>query len=69
MKKLGLDINKVKYVILSHAHADHDGGAKLLQESIPAYTSFMGWKIGMQLINPQTMRAANRSKTSLVRTE
>src|SRR5262249_35528410 len=25
MKKLGLDINKVKYVILSHAHADHDG--------------------------------------------
>jgi metallo-beta-lactamase class B len=35
MKKLGLDINKVKYVILSHAHADHDGGAKLLQDTIP----------------------------------
>ena len=30
MKKLGLDQSKVKYVILSHAHADHDGGAKLL---------------------------------------
>lgn len=30
LKKLGLDINKVKYVILSHAHADHDGGAKFL---------------------------------------
>src|ERR1700726_4203702 len=27
--------SKVKYVILSHAHADHDGGAKLLQDSIP----------------------------------
>jgi metallo-beta-lactamase class B len=35
LKKLGLNVNKVKYVILSHAHADHDGGAKLLQDSIP----------------------------------
>ena len=35
MKKLGLDRSKVKYVILSHAHADHDGGAKLLQDEIP----------------------------------
>lgn len=33
MKKLGLDASKVKYVILSHAHGDHDGGAKLLQDS------------------------------------
>lgn len=33
MKKLGLDQSRVKYVILSHAHADHDGGAKLLQDS------------------------------------
>jgi glyoxylase-like metal-dependent hydrolase (beta-lactamase superfamily II) len=31
LRKLGLDRNKVKYVILSHAHADHDGGARLLQ--------------------------------------
>lgn len=35
MKKLGLDTSKVKYVLLSHAHADHDGGAKLLQDEIP----------------------------------
>jgi len=35
MKKLGLDTSKVKYVILSHAHADHDGGARLLQDEIP----------------------------------
>src|SRR5579862_1941606 len=30
MKKVGLDINKVRYIIVSHAHADHDGGAKFL---------------------------------------
>ena len=35
MEKLGLDISRVKYVILSHAHADHDGGARLLQDAIP----------------------------------
>jgi len=34
LKKLGLDRTKVKYVILSHAHADHDGGARLLQDEI-----------------------------------
>src|SRR5215475_2232126 len=36
MKKLGLDTGKVKYIIISHAHADHDGGAKLLQDAMPA---------------------------------
>jgi metallo-beta-lactamase class B len=36
MKKLGLDSNKVKYVIISHAHADHDGGAKFLQDTMPS---------------------------------
>jgi len=35
LKKVGLDPKNVKYVILSHAHADHDGGAVLLQDSIP----------------------------------
>jgi len=36
MKKVGLDTGKVKYIIISHAHADHDGGAKLLQDAMPA---------------------------------
>src|SRR6516165_3697056 len=35
LRKVGLDPGKVKYVILSHAHGDHDGGAKLLQDAIP----------------------------------
>jgi len=35
MKKVGLDPQKVKYIIISHAHADHDGGARFLQDSLP----------------------------------
>ena len=35
LKKVGLDPKNVKYLILSHAHSDHDGGAVLLQDSIP----------------------------------
>jgi metallo-beta-lactamase class B len=33
LKKLGLDPAKVKYVIISHAHRDHVGGAKLMQDN------------------------------------
>jgi metallo-beta-lactamase class B len=32
MKKLGLDPATIKYAIVSHAHPDHDGGAKFLQD-------------------------------------
>jgi metallo-beta-lactamase class B len=32
LKKLGLDPATVKYVIITHAHRDHDGGAKLMQD-------------------------------------
>jgi len=31
MKKLGLDAKNIKYVLISHAHADHIGGAEMLQ--------------------------------------
>src|SRR5215510_13893029 len=32
LKKLGLDPNNVKFVIISHAHGDHVGGAKMMQD-------------------------------------
>jgi len=32
MKKLGLDPAQIKYAVVSHAHPDHDGGARFLQE-------------------------------------
>jgi len=36
LKKLGLDPAKIKYVIVSHAHGDHVGGAKFLQDTFGA---------------------------------
>jgi metallo-beta-lactamase class B len=32
MKKLGLDAANIKYAVVSHAHPDHDGGARFLQD-------------------------------------
>jgi metallo-beta-lactamase class B len=32
LKKLGLDPASVKYVIISHSHSDHVGGAKLMKD-------------------------------------
>jgi metallo-beta-lactamase class B len=32
MRKLGLDPANIKYAVVSHAHPDHDGGARFLQE-------------------------------------
>jgi metallo-beta-lactamase class B len=36
LKKLGLDPAQIKYVIVSHGHGDHHGGAKFLQDRFGA---------------------------------
>ncbi len=35
MAKLGLNPNDVKYIVVTHGHGDHYGGAKFLQDKIP----------------------------------
>lgn len=37
MRALGLDPATIKYVIVSHGHADHSGGAKYLQDRFNAH--------------------------------
>jgi metallo-beta-lactamase class B len=37
LKKLGLDPAKIKYVVISHGHGDHHGGAKFLQDQFNAH--------------------------------
>jgi len=36
LERLGLDPNDIRYVIISHAHGDHIGGARMLQERFGA---------------------------------
>jgi metallo-beta-lactamase class B len=37
LRTLGLDPAQIKYVLVSHGHADHSGGAKYLQEHLGAH--------------------------------
>jgi metallo-beta-lactamase class B len=53
LKKLGLDPAKVKYVIISHAHGDHVGGAKLMQDRFGSHIVMGGpdWDSIEQSVN------------------
>lgn len=37
LRKLGLDPAQIKYVIISHGHSDHSGGARYLQDRFNAH--------------------------------
>jgi metallo-beta-lactamase class B len=65
LRKLGLDIKSVKYVVLSHAHADHDGGAKLLQDTIPSARLVYGGP-DWDAIDKSTTRAGGKPKRDTV---
>jgi metallo-beta-lactamase class B len=68
MKKLGLDQNKVKYVILSHAHADHDGGARMLQDAIPGVHLIYGAE-DWDAVDKSTNHAGGKPKHDIVGTD
>src|SRR6195256_2142810 len=53
LKKLGLDPALVKYVIISHAHGDRLGGAKLMQDRVGARLIMGGpdWEMIEQSVN------------------
>jgi metallo-beta-lactamase class B len=68
LKKLGLDKNQVKYVILSHAHADHDGGAKLLQDEIPGVHLIYGAE-DWEAVDKSTNHAGGKPKHDMVGTD
>jgi metallo-beta-lactamase class B len=68
LEKLGLDKGKVKYVILSHAHADHDGGAKLLQDEIPGVHLIYGAE-DWEAVDKSTNHAGGKPKHDMVGTD
>jgi metallo-beta-lactamase class B len=51
MKKLGLDPANIKYVIVTHGHVDHYGGAWYLQEHFGAHVALSA--IDWDLIKPK----------------
>jgi metallo-beta-lactamase class B len=68
MRKLGLDMNKVKYVLLSHAHADHDGGARFLQDKMPAAHLIYG-AADWDAVDKSTNHAGGKPKHDMVGTD
>ena len=67
-KKLGLDINKVKYAVMSHAHGDHDGGAAYLQDAISGLRLLYG-AADWDAIDKLTDRPGGKPKRDTVATD
>jgi metallo-beta-lactamase class B len=67
-KKLGLDMNKVKYAVMSHAHGDHDGGAAYLQDAIPGVRLVYG-AADWDAIDKLTDRPGGKPKRDMVGTD
>ena len=68
MRKLGLDAGKVKYVLLSHAHGDHDGGARFLQDKMPGAHLLYGGP-DWDAVDKSTNRPGGKPKHDTVGTD
>jgi metallo-beta-lactamase class B len=68
LKKLGLDMTKVKYAVMSHAHGDHDGGAAYLQDAIPGLRLVYG-AADWDAIDKLTDRPGGKPKRDMVGTD
>ena len=68
MRKLGLDMGKVKYAVMSHAHGDHDGGAAFLQDSIPGMRLVYG-AADWDAVDKSTNRPGGKPKHDMVGTD
>jgi len=60
LRALHLDPNKVRYLIISHEHGDHDGGAYITQAAIPGVTVVYGaaaWPSVLARTGPHATRS------------
>ena len=69
MKKLGLNPADIKYIVVSHAHGDHDGAVKFLQDTYKPHVilSPKDWELAAREPNPykHDMDAADGEKLTL----
>jgi len=69
MKKLGLDPADIKYIVISHAHGDHDGGVKFLQDTYHPHVilSPKDWELAARQATPYShdMDATDGQKLTL----
>ena len=66
LRKLGLDPNNIKYILISHAHGDHIGGAEILQNKFGAQVVMGGpdWDLVKQYPNRYKTMAPKRNITA-----
>ena len=69
LKKVGLDPANIKYIVISHAHGDHDGSLKFLQDTYKPHVilSPADWALAAREANPPThdMDATDGQKLTL----
>jgi metallo-beta-lactamase class B len=65
LTKLGLDPRQIKYVLVSHGHRDHVGGAKLLQDRYGARVVMSGADWDLVLDNKQTYPKPKRDMVAV----
>ncbi|MER2007776.1 MAG: MBL fold metallo-hydrolase [Psychrobacillus sp.] len=61
LQKLGFSLADVKYIILTHIHLDHAGGAGLLLQQCPNATVVVHPKGARHLANPERLIAGARA--------
>ncbi len=69
MKKVGLDPADIKYIVISHAHGDHDGAVKFLQDTYHPHVILApkDWELAARQANPYShdMDATDGQKLTL----
>jgi metallo-beta-lactamase class B len=69
MKKLGLDPADIKYIVISHAHGDHDGAVKFLQDTYHPHVILApkDWELASRQATPYAhdMEATDGQKLTL----
>jgi metallo-beta-lactamase class B len=69
LKKVGLDPADIKYIVVSHAHGDHDGAVKFLQDTYHPHVILgpKDWELAARQVTPYTrdMEASDGQKLTL----